>query len=795
MHPDEAQRDHPAPTTFRNRIDQTLRDLIQVGHVNEIHLAPGPTSEEVRWPLRLGALPALAASRQRRALDERLSAALGAPDEATCQILSGMGGAGKTQAAAEYAHRQWRAGEVDLLVWANAASRDAVLAAYARAAAEVCGADSDDIEANAAAFHAWLDRPTGRRWLMVLDDVSDPTDLNGLWPPANPHGRTLVTTRRRDAALDGSGRSRMDVDLFSASESRQFLERRLGGDSDLLRGADDLAAALGFLPLALAQAAAYVLDQPGMTCDDYHELLTDRSIALTHLRPDSLPDGHDRAVTAVWSLSIERVDSLAPAGAASTLLRMMSLLDPNGMPTALLAGDAAVRFVAEATESAGLSAMAVRRMLGRLDRMSLIDHTGDLVRVHALIQRAVFETISARDLPATARAVADALAEAWPDPDRYAPVSAVMRSNAAYLSRCARRALLDPDIHEVLFKAGDSLGNHGATKEAMAHFELLHAEAAFLGAEHPDVLRARHRKADWQKAAGDLTGALRSLASLVSDCTEYLGAAHPHTLRARSSLADRRGENGDAQGAASDWEALVADHARLFGPDHPSTLSARLRLVRWGGQARDKDYAVTAVAELRKLVPEFARCLGPDHVGTFTARAGLARWQGRSGDTAGAVEGLTALLADRTRVLGLRHPDTLNTKYHLAIWTGRAGRTAEAIAILEDLIPELAEVHGPTHPRTHRAKAGLACWHGEAGDTGIAIAEFTELLPVQSAAIGADHPFVLESRHNLGKLQAQAGDTAAAIATLTSVIADRTRLLGPDHPLTRAAGNDLDRLR
>lgn len=38
------------------------------------------------------------------------------------------------------------------------------------------------------------------RWLIVLDDVTDPADLNGLWPPASPHGRILVTTRRRDAA-------------------------------------------------------------------------------------------------------------------------------------------------------------------------------------------------------------------------------------------------------------------------------------------------------------------------------------------------------------------------------------------------------------------------------------------------------------------------------------------------------------------------------------------------------------------------------------------------------------------
>lgn len=41
------------------------------------------------------------------------------------------------------------------------------------------------------------------RWLVVLDDVADLADLRELWPPAVPNGHTVITSRRRHAALTG----------------------------------------------------------------------------------------------------------------------------------------------------------------------------------------------------------------------------------------------------------------------------------------------------------------------------------------------------------------------------------------------------------------------------------------------------------------------------------------------------------------------------------------------------------------------------------------------------------------
>ena len=283
----EAAAPPPAATTeFRNDLSAPIGTLIQAQQVNFVS---GPEPSPTR-PRRIGAIPPLAAAWQDRPVNEQLTAALGEGGIAVvCQILSGMGGVGKTQTAAHYAHQRWNRHEVDLLLWVNAASRESIVTLLAQAGSEFCNADASDSDHAARAFLGWLAGPGAARWLIVLDDLTDPNDLTGFWPPTTEHGRTIVTTRRRDAALDAHARSRINVSFYTPGQALQYLTDRLGHETKRLDGATDLARDLGYLPLALAQAAAYLLDQPGMTCASYRDLLADHTVTLDQLGPERFP--------------------------------------------------------------------------------------------------------------------------------------------------------------------------------------------------------------------------------------------------------------------------------------------------------------------------------------------------------------------------------------------------------------------------------------------------------------------------------------------------------------------------
>jgi len=630
----------------------------------------------------IGPVPEEADCFQHRSVADELAAALAAGETAiltgasgpSAQILSGLGGVGKTQLAASLARRLRDGGELDLLLWVSAQSRDTILTGYAQAAAEVIGADPADPEQAARAFLAHLAATTSR-WLVVLDDLTDPKDLDRLWPPRTPTGRVVVTTRRRDAALAGHGRL-LPVDVFTSEEAYAYLAAKFHDEPHRLEQADELIEVLGRLPVALAQAAAYIVDRD-LTCAQYRDRFAAHPLA--QLAPDAWPDEYARPVAVSLMLSVELANQLQPAGLAGPLLTVLSLLDPNGIPIDLLTSDPIVDYL---TDTAGRSVDAeqARDALTCLTRLHLATTTDrsdpdatnqPLIRVHALVQRAARENTPTAAIATAARAAADGLLQIWPPVEKDTSFAQILRANSTALRANAEDHLWQPDPHELLFRAGRSLGEAGLVTAAIDHFHTLHTQAhQRLGPDHPDTLATRHNLARWRGQAGDAAGAATAFEDLLADYLRVLGPDHPHTLTTRHNLAYWRGQAGDAAGAATALEALLADYLRVLGPDHPHTLTTRNNLARWRGAAGDAAGAATA---FEALLADYLRVLGPDHPHTLTTRNNLAYWRGKAGDAAGAATAFEALLADRLRVLGPDHPDTLATRHNLAYWRGKAG--------------------------------------------------------------------------------------------------------------------------
>ncbi|BCB78851.1 hypothetical protein Pflav_052610 [Phytohabitans flavus] len=591
----------------------------------------------VSFPHQVGAVPRLAHGRQPRPADGLLATAVGGGGTTVvCQVLAGMGGVGKTQLAANLATQLWQTGQLDLLVWVTASSRTTILDTYSRAAADLTGVEDQDPQHAADRLRAWL-AATGRRWLVVLDDITHPTDLTGLWPPDTATGRTVATTRRRDTALL-AGRRLIDVGVFTTAEAHAYLIGQLGDTNNRLDEADELAGDLGYLPIALAQAAAYILDRD-LTCAAYRTRLHRRR--LDRLHPDTLPDEQQQTVTETWALSIIQADA-ATDHLAGQILRLAALLDANGIPTDLFTTTAALDYYRH-TLGPDVDADAAADATRALYRLGLADATRDpdtgitLVRVHALVQRVVTEATPDDQRQAFAHAAADAIMELWPDIEHdslTARLGRLLRTNTTALTVAVGDHLWhscqgELDAHVLLYRAGDSQGEIGQVVAARNHYQQLAADAAqILGPDHPDTLRIRHNLAYWRGKAGDAAGAVQAFEEVLADQLRLVSPDHPDTLTTRSNLAYWRGEAGDAAGAAEAFEEMLADRLRVLGSDHPDTLRTRHN---------------------------------------------IAGWRAEAGDAAGAVQAFEEVLAGRLRVLGSDHPDTLRTRHNIAAWRGRRG--------------------------------------------------------------------------------------------------------------------------
>ncbi|WP_189168459.1 tetratricopeptide repeat protein [Pilimelia anulata] len=687
-------------------------------------LRPEPARRLVRveppgiaWPHGAGIVPRAASCFRHRAVTDQLVRRIRQPLPRRAYVLHGAAGVGKTQVAAAVARRARDAGDVDLLVWINATTREGIVAGYAAAADDLTGAPGHDADRSAARLLAWLDA-TDRRWLVILDDLTDPADLRGLWPPGHRHGDVLVTTRvRRPELLRG----RVDVPLgvFEAEEATGYVLDRLGLGFAERGEAAALAAELDRLPLALSHATAYISDNE-LTCAEYRRLRAER------------PPGDDPGATVATTarLGLAGADRSLASGLAGPVVALLSMYDPSGVPTCVLTGEPALAYLAAARPAPARAAdpavapAAVARAIACLRRYQLAGHYAaglyggrpvHLVKTHGLVQRLVRQDLTPGERVAAARAAAAALLAAWPDGEDGA-AGRVLRTHAlALLTRAGDALWAGHRVPPVLLRCGRSLGAAGLTVAAAAYWEGLAATAArLLGADHRGTLAVRGHLA-WSRLGGagpDRIGrATAELARLLADRTRLLGAGHRDTLLTRHHLAYCRGLGGDAAGAAEEFRAVLADRQRALGDTHPDTLTTRHQLGRWLGRADRPD---EAVAHLATVLGQRHRILGRDHPETLLSAANLAWWRGARGDLVAASQAYGGVVADFERVLGPTHPRTLRGRGNLAYLrhgTGYPGAADDLRALVADLV----RVLGADHPDTAATRRALACVTGRRG--------------------------------------------------------------------------------
>ena len=604
--------------------------------------------------LRLAPRPPFLAGREE--LLAELDARLAAGDGPRPQIvwLCGLGGAGKTSVAVEYAHRHLDEAGV---AWQFPAEDATVLAAgFAELATQLGARGLADARDPVASVHAVL-ASFPVPWLLIFDNAADMTSMAAFLPPAGP-GQVLITSQNPNWP-----RQPLDVPALDPDVAAGFLVSRTG-DPDR-RAAAELARELGGLPLALEQAAAYT-QATGDTLAGYLALFRQSRAALL---ARGEPAGYSKTVASTWALAFDRLRQSRPG--AVGLLRLLAFCAAETIPLRLLLQPRPALSGQLGDEVAPVLApllgdpLAARDAIGALRRYSLVTPAADgSVSVHRLVQAVTADQMPAGLAREWHQAAAAVIEDAIPrdtEPPGTWPVCAALLPHT--------QAALGDDSDGMAWMASylGSSGSYAAARDLQ--WRVLGARERVLGPEHPRTLAARHEVALWAGEAGDPAAARDLFAGLLPTCERVLGPEHPRTLLARHEVGRWTGYAGDPAAARDLFAGLLPTCERVLGPEHPRTLHARSNLARWTGEAGDPAAARDLYAG---LMPVRQRVLGPEHPRALLARAYLARWTGEAGDPAAARDQLAGLLPVYERVLGPEHPRTLTARHELARWTGRA---------------------------------------------------------------------------------------------------------------------------
>jgi tetratricopeptide (TPR) repeat protein len=687
------------------------------------------------------------------------------------QAITGLGGVGKSQLAARYAHA--RADEYEIVAWIHA--EDGGIADLAALGVELGIGVGERAPAEIVqATVQWLTE-TDRSWLLILDNVSSAEQLERVRPQGRA-GRVLVTSR--DRTLRRYGRL-VAVDVFDPETAATYLTERADRPADAA-SARELAVALGCLPLALSHAAAYC--QFGVSFRDYLAMLTE--LPTRDLFDTDPVRSHEQAVASTWTVSIRAASEGAPL--AKLVLEMAAFLAPNAIPKDL--------FAVLLDEDCAPERKRLADALNALARYSLAAVGEDGVTVHRLLARTVREDIHAAS---GARAAHDALTsvdrafasyqgvelpESWPRCEELLAHALALASEPADCGEDAERLIgLLIRVCRYLYCAGDR--QRGLTAAATT----ADRSTVLLGADHPTTLTARHELAIAHYAARRFVDAVAIYEPLLADQRAVHGDEHPETLRTRNSLAAAYHVQGRVDDAIAIYRSLLVDQERVLGSDHADTLRTRNNLAVACGEA-DRNEAISIY---EPLLADQQRILGDEHPETLRTRSNLAITKELAGFPRAAVDMYQPLLADQQRILGDEHPETLRTRSNLANAYRAAGRSSKAIEDYETLLDYQERELGFDHADTLRTRGNLAYVYQDTRRAVEAIAVYEPLLADMERVLGADHPEVLRTRNNLAVAYQDEGRADEAIAVYEHLLAAQRRILGAKHPQTQLAMTNL----
>jgi tetratricopeptide (TPR) repeat protein len=679
------------------------------------------------------------------ALSQATVVALVPARAATDSSRDWLASSGKTQLAVAFAESFWQAGGVDLLVWIVATNRASVLSGLVEAAVAAVGADpAGDAESIATRFLSWL-RETNRPWLVVLDDLSDPADLDRLWPEG-PSGMALITTTN-SAALSGSQRAAvLQVGPFSPREALSYLRGRLTADPDQRLGAIDLIEELGYEPLALAQASVVIVGS-ALSCSDYRGYFVRRREQFAAAADGQPPP----AASVTWTFSLEQADRLLPDGAGRSLLALAALLDGHGIPGSLFTTKAASTYLAGGRAADSPDPERVRNALLILEQAGLLSidlaAAPPTVRMKPVIQAAVRAAMPVGMFERAARAAADALLEVWPGDELLAWLAGEARRCTASLQKAAGELLWAGGCHPLLLRAGRSLDSARLTGPAVAHW--------------------------------------RELATVSQ---RVLGPAHPDTVVIGQHLADAYLRAGRAAEACPWLQWVLDDRIRVLGPDHPGTIAARRNL---GHALVAADQLRDALTVLDVAVGDYERVRGANHLDTLGARDELAAAYRAAGQFGEAIQLYRRTLADRERIQGPQSLDTMTTRQQLADAYLADGRLKDALSHYKRVLSDRERALGPDHLDTIAARGNLGAAHHSAGRMASALQLYEQTHASYERVLGADHPDTLAYQASLATAYYRVGRLSDAMTLLRDTLARCERVLPAGDPLTQAVRDNL----
>jgi len=509
----------------------------------------------------------------------RATLASGEPAALT-QAISGLGGVGKTQLALEYTY--CHANDYGIVWWVRAEEPATLAADYAALAAplDLPEKEAREQEVIGKAVWQWLGRNSG--WLLVFDNVRDAETVRAFIPHGTT-GHVVITSRNPNW---GRVAGTLTVKVLERDKAAAFLLKRT--QSADKKSADALAKELGYLPLALEHAGAYI-EAAAISLSDYlGRYRTFKQELLKHIKPS---DDYPRTVAETFEISFQEVEKASAA--AADLLNLCAFLAPDDIPLDILKKGA--EHLPKSLAAAVTDEISLDEAVAVLRRYSLVERTGGNLSVHRLVQAIARDRLREEKKKKWAETAGNIVNKAFPNESndvRTWPECSVLLAHGLAVAEHAEALVVSPEAtSRLLNQIGLYLHGRAEHAAARAHYErALKIDEAAYGKNHPTVAIRVNNLGLVLRDMGDLKGAKAHYERALKIDEAAYGKNHPEVATDVNNLGGVLLAQGDLEGVKGCSERALRIWTEFLGERHPDTVLARenLEFVEMLISARDE---------------------------------------------------------------------------------------------------------------------------------------------------------------------------------------------------------------
>ncbi|KAL8985980.1 MAG: hypothetical protein Q9205_000490 [Flavoplaca limonia] len=637
--------------------------------------------------------------------------------------LFGLGGIGKSQIAIEYCYVFRDENPSAQIFWLYGADPLHFEQGYQDIArrARIPGWDDQKTD-KLKLVQEWLQEENTTGWLMVVDNADDATMYFGTrqrdlstnhdesktfaqFLPLCSHGRILITTRDRRVGERLSQRlGNIEIARLSAGHSKDLLRSKISEEYWSEDDALKLVEYLSSLPLAIAQAAAFISEN-SVTISEYLETLVNDERDLKELLSEHLEDSRrdwssENSVIRTWKLSFEQISKENPR--AAEMLSLLSTLDYHAASRSLLRKD-------DETET------GFRTALGVLQAFSLITASrgpNPVVKAHRLVAISIHKWLELRGtLDYWQSQALSILEERFPGPGQQ------------HFREITNMLALKPHADIVLgyqFNTTDDMLKCARLLISTALFDLSSAKyqrsfescersltirESLLPSDHAEVLESVQTLGEALLHRGTFTGAKTLLQRAIVGREKSLGPLHVATLESLSDLTITLLELNELSAAESTGRKVLEGRQQVLGYDHPDYLVS-LNIMAILSQMKGDYHDALEMTE--KVLEERERLLGLECPDTLMTLNNFARLKFQMGDLDFALQMIDRVLVGEQQSLAGNGYDIQVSLSNKAAILIAQGRFLDAESVLRDVLKMRESALGPSHASTLFTMEALA---------------------------------------------------------------------------------------